>query len=87
VGSWVLAWRSSRKEAELERQAAREAAKPFNAFAGGYPVPPMPGQDFAYTSRVSRRGLAGATVTVASPADSDVDDDSNAAVGEEKPDA
>jgi NADH-quinone oxidoreductase subunit H len=87
VGSWILAWRSSRKEAELERQAAREAAKPFNAFAGGYPVPPMPGQDFAYTSRVSRRGLAGATVTVASPSDSEVDDDSNTVVGEEKPDA
>ncbi len=87
VGSWILAWRSSRKEAELERQAAREAAKPFNAFAGGYPVPPMPGQDFAYTSRVSRRGLASATVTVASPADSEVEDDSNTVVGEEKPDA
>jgi NADH-quinone oxidoreductase subunit H len=99
VGSWILAWRSSRREAELERQAAREAAKPFNAFAGGFPVPPMPGQEFSYTSRVSRRGLTGATVAVVSTADNAVDDaagntadvsredDSNIARGEEKPDA
>lgn len=67
VGAWILAWRSSRLEAELERQAARDAAKPFDAYAGGYPVPPLPGQEFTYTSRMSRRGLTAVTVTVETP--------------------
>ena len=43
---------------ELEEGAA-EAAKPFDPYAGGYPVPPLPGQEFTFTSR---RALAGATV-------------------------
>ena len=41
-------------------EAAAEAAKPFDPYAGGYPVPPLPGQEFTYTSR---RALAGATVS------------------------
>jgi NADH-quinone oxidoreductase subunit H len=36
------------------RAAEEEAAKaPFDAFAGGFPVPPLPGQTFEYTSRRS----------------------------------
>jgi NADH-quinone oxidoreductase subunit H len=36
-------------------RAAEEAAakEPFDAFAGGFPVPPLPGQTFEYTSRRS----------------------------------
>jgi NADH-quinone oxidoreductase subunit H len=88
IGSWVLAWRSSRREAELERQAAREAAKPFEAFVGGHPVPPMPGQEFTYTSRVSRRGIPAATVTVDSPVGVVVDDETpESGTAEETPHA
>ena len=63
AGAWVLAWRSSRREQAAERAAAREAARPFDAMAGGYPVPPLPGQQFTYTSRVDRRVAVGADTT------------------------
>ncbi len=63
IASWVLQWRSSRKEDAREREAAREAHGTFDPMAGGFPVPPLPGQEFTYTSRMSQRSLAGATVT------------------------
>lgn len=62
AASWVLAWRSSRREQAVERAAAREAARPFDSMAGGYPVPPLPGQQFIYTSRIDRRVAVGAEV-------------------------
>ena len=51
MGAWVLAWRASKREREAEQAAAREAARSFDAMAGGYPVPPLPGQQFTYTPR------------------------------------
>jgi NADH-quinone oxidoreductase subunit H len=59
LGSWVLQFRTARQEKRELEEAAAEAAKPFDPYAGGYPVPPLPGQEFTYTSR---RALAGATV-------------------------
>ncbi len=49
--------------AQLEHDLAEEelASEPFDAFAGGYPVPPMPGQTFEFTPR-ARRTVAGSTV-------------------------
>jgi NADH-quinone oxidoreductase subunit H len=69
VGSWLVQSRQERRdqagaEAEL---AAREAA--FDPMAGGFPVPPMPGQQFAYTSR---RSLAQGTTIVQEPAAAEV---------------
>ena len=53
VGSWLFQSRQDRKErAEAEDEAAAAAA-PFDPMAGGFPVPPMPGQQFSYTSRRS----------------------------------
>ena len=60
VGSWVLQVRASRQEKRELEEAAAEAAKPFDPYAGGYPVPPLPGQEFTFTSR---RALAGATIS------------------------
>ncbi len=40
-----------REEAAAEA-AQREAERPFDAFAGGYPVPPMPGQSLRPTTTV-----------------------------------
>jgi NADH-quinone oxidoreductase subunit H len=41
----VLDERSSRRKQRLEEaEATEQASTPFDAFAGGYPVPPMPGQ-------------------------------------------
>jgi len=56
----------------LQREAAQQAraeelAGEFNAFAGGYPVPPMPGQEFEFTPR-ARRTVAGSAVTTSDAA-------------------
>lgn len=61
VGSWVLQLRTARQERADEEVAAEELAKPFDAYAGGYPVPPLPGQEFTYTSR---RTLAASSTTI-----------------------
>ncbi len=61
IGSWIIQSRSDRKaDAEAAEEAA-EAEKPFDPMAGGFPVPPLPGQQFTYTSR---RELAQGTTIV-----------------------
>jgi NADH-quinone oxidoreductase subunit H len=61
VGSWIIQSRQD-KQAAAEAEAEAEAAHaPFNAMAGGFPVPPLPGQEFTYTSR---RELAQGTTIV-----------------------
>ena len=59
LGSWILQIRTARQEKRELEEAAAQADKPFDPYAGGYPVPPLPGQEFTYTSR---RAAAGATV-------------------------
>ena len=54
VGSWVLQVRTERKEKALIEAAQQEIDKPFDPYAGGYPVPPLPGQEFTFTSRRAR---------------------------------
>ena len=51
VGSWLLQSRADRKAAELEEAEAKAQARPFDAMAGGYPVPPMPGQQVTLPTR------------------------------------
>ncbi len=51
IGSWLLQSRSDRKAAELEEAKAKAHARPFDAMAGGYPVPPMPGQQVTLPTR------------------------------------
>lgn len=41
---WAWGARADRLAAQAEEERAAELAKPFDAFAGGYPVPPLPGQ-------------------------------------------
>jgi NADH-quinone oxidoreductase subunit H len=49
--SYALEVRKARRD-ELEAEQARiEEGKPFDAFAGGFPVPPMPGQEGLVVSR------------------------------------
>ena len=59
VGSWVMQIRAQRNEEAEIKASAEELAKPFDAYAGGFPVPPLPGQEFSYRSR---RAMAGTTV-------------------------
>lgn len=70
IGSWVVSWRASKREQAAERAAAREAARGFDPMAGGYPVPPLPGQQFTFTPRSAQRAGVGATTWSVAPAES-----------------
>ncbi|GAA1970607.1 NADH-quinone oxidoreductase subunit NuoH [Catenulispora subtropica] len=73
IGFLVLAWlvgelRYRRADAREKAEQAAEAEQPFDPMAGGFPVPPMPGQALpAFTPRRPRAALVGAVVE---PADS-----------------
>ena len=60
--SWAFQAKSDRKQAELDAAAAAEAESVFESAAGGYPVPPMPGQQVTITTR---RSMAASTTVVA----------------------
>lgn len=74
VGVFVLAMvavsladrRAERREQVEERAEERAAAKPFDAFAGGFPVPPLPGQHLPPSPR-SGRTPVGVTTTASQP--------------------
>jgi NADH-quinone oxidoreductase subunit H len=64
LGSWIVQSRQDRRDrAEAEAEAIA-LATPFDPLAGGFPVPPMPGQEFTYTSR---RSMAQGTTIVQEP--------------------
>lgn len=58
---YLVERRRAAARAAAKAQAAADAEKPFEPMAGGYPVPPMPGQDFNYTPKA--KSAVGATVT------------------------
>ena len=60
--SWAFQAKSDRKQAELDAAAAAEAESVFEAAAGGFPVPPMPGREVTITTR---RSIAASTTIVA----------------------
>jgi len=51
LGSWLLQSRADRKSALQEEADAEIQARAFDAMAGGYPVPPMPGQQVNLPTR------------------------------------
>ena len=72
LGVLIVAWAISEvkyrneKVAEEKTQAA-EARKPFDPMAGGFPVPPMPGQQLpAFTPRAPRAALVGSVMSTGS---------------------
>jgi NADH-quinone oxidoreductase subunit H len=50
---WILSARASRKAEDARIDEEERLNQPFDPFAGGFPVPPLPGQEFTYTSRRS----------------------------------
>ena len=62
VIGYIISEVSYRKQQRLEAaQAQVEADKPFDPMAGGFPVPPLPGQaPPAFTPRRPRVALVGA---------------------------
>ena len=71
AASWLMQSRQDRRERARAEAEAATLAQPFDPMAGGFPVPPMPGQSFTYTSR---RAMAQGTTIVqeapTAPADS-----------------
>lgn len=51
AASYALEIRKAKRDELVAEQARIEDAKPFDAFAGGFPVPPMPGQEGLVVSR------------------------------------
>jgi NADH-quinone oxidoreductase subunit H len=60
--SWAFQVRADRKQAALDEAVAADALAIADAAAGGFPVPPMPGQEFTITTR---RSMAASTTIVA----------------------
>ncbi|MCF8527396.1 MAG: NADH-quinone oxidoreductase subunit NuoH [Candidatus Nanopelagicales bacterium] len=71
VGSWLIQSRQDRRQRERDEVEAAAAAAPFDPMAAGFPVPPLPGQSFTYTSR---RAAAQGTTIVQEPAVAPTDD-------------
>jgi NADH-quinone oxidoreductase subunit H len=51
AASYAFEIRSAKRDELTAEQARIEDEKPFDAFAGGFPVPPMPGQEGLVVSR------------------------------------
>ena len=62
IVSWAFQAKSDRKQAELDAAAAAEAHSVVEAAVGGFPVPPMPGQEVTITTR---RSMAASSTIVA----------------------
>ncbi|MFM8156351.1 MAG: NADH-quinone oxidoreductase subunit NuoH [Actinomycetes bacterium] len=60
--SWAFQAKSDRRQAELDAAAAAEAESVVEAAVGGFPVPPMPGQEVTITTR---RSMAASSTIVA----------------------
>jgi len=81
IGSWLLQSRQDRRQRERDERDALAASMPFDPMAGGFPVPPLPGQSFTYTSR---RAAAGGTTIVQESATPAVVSDEPADVTDEE---
>ena len=64
LGSWAISVRQERRYRAEAAEAEATLAAEFDPMAGGFPVPPMPGQQLSYTSR---RELAQGTTIVQEP--------------------
>jgi NADH-quinone oxidoreductase subunit H len=64
LGSWLIQSRADRRMRAREDAEAAAAAAPFDPMESGFPVPPLPGQSFTYTSR---RAAAHGTTIVQEP--------------------
>lgn len=65
LASWIVQSRQDRRQRARDEQEAAAAAEPFDPMAAGFPVPPLPGQSFTYTSR--RAAATGTTVVQDAP--------------------
>jgi NADH-quinone oxidoreductase subunit H len=71
LGSWIAQKVSDAKQSRIEAERQADAAEPFDPMAGGYPVPPMPGQDMPIVTRRSTASI-GAVQQPSATEESDV---------------
>ena len=81
VGSWLIQSRQDRRQRARDEAEAAAAAAPFDPMAGGFPVPPLPGQSFTYTSR--RAAAQGTTVVQERAAEVVAEEDNDTSDGED----
>jgi len=63
LGSWLLQKRDDAKQARLAAQEVEQVDTPFDPMAGGYPVPPMPGQELPVFTRRAHVSVSGVLET------------------------
>jgi len=73
IGSWLLQSRQDRRQRRIDEEEAAAAAAPFDPMAASFPVPPLPGQSFTYTSR--RAAAQGTTIVQETTVTADVEPD------------
>ncbi|MEZ5117985.1 MAG: NADH-quinone oxidoreductase subunit NuoH [Candidatus Nanopelagicales bacterium] len=66
VAVYLVQLAQARREEREQRAADAQANAPFDAFAGGYPVPPLPGQE-AHFPRRAKATVSGSVATVEAP--------------------
>lgn len=66
---WIFGGAADRKEAAALAAREAELRKPFDAFAGGYPVPPLPGQHLPASPRASTAPAQGLVVSTSREGD------------------
>ncbi|MBI1350456.1 MAG: NADH-quinone oxidoreductase subunit NuoH [Actinomycetales bacterium] len=74
VVSWIMQSRADRRERALEEELERKRTATFDPMEANYPVPPLPGQSFTFTSR--RAAAQGTTIVQEPPATDTPGDDS-----------
>lgn len=67
---WITGGKADRKALEKQAQKDVAASEPFDAFKGGYPVPPLPGQVLPPSPRSLVRASAGEDHLVANEGES-----------------
>ncbi len=81
IGSWLIQSRQDRRQRVRDEAEAVAAAAPFDPMAGGFPVPPLPGQSFTYTSR--RAAAQGTTIVQERAAEVVAEEDNDTSDGED----
>jgi NADH-quinone oxidoreductase subunit H len=81
AGSWLVQSRQDRRQRAFDDAEAAAAAAPFDPMAGGFPVPPLPGQSFSYTSR--RAAAQGTTIVQERAAEVVAEEDNDTSDGED----
>ena len=63
-GSWLVTARAEQRQIAAEKAEAERFTRTLETHSSGYPVPPLPGQRFEYTSRRAMAGAAASATVI-----------------------